>query len=36
MCIFCLITCKCIGHIYYIRGNHFCFIRTFSWYLCRS
>ena len=23
MCIFCFITCKCIGQIYYIRGNHF-------------
>ena len=24
MCIFRLITCKCIGHIYYIWGNHVC------------
>ena len=23
MCIYCLITCECIGQIYYIRGNHF-------------
>jgi len=23
MCIFCLIACKCIGQIYYIRGNYF-------------
>jgi len=36
MCIYCLITCKCIGHIYYIRGNHCCSIRTFSCYLCKS
>jgi len=27
MCIYCLITCKCIGQIYYIRGNHFCSIK---------
>jgi len=30
MCIYCLITCKCIVQIYYTRGNHFCSIRTFS------
>jgi len=36
MCIYCLITCKCIGQIYYIRGNHFCSINTFSCYLCKS
>ena len=36
MCIYFLITCKCIGHIYYIRGNHFCSIRTFGCYLCKS
>jgi len=36
MCIYCLITCKCIGQIYYIRGKHFCSIRTFSCYLCKS
>ena len=28
MCIYCLITCKCIGHIYYIKGYHLCSIRT--------
>jgi len=33
VCIYCLITCKCIGQIYYIRGNHFGSIRTFSCYL---
>ena len=22
MCIYCFITCKCIGQIYYIRGYH--------------
>ena len=36
MCIYCLITCTCIGHIYYIRGNHSCSIRTFNCYLYKS
>jgi len=36
MCIYCLITCKCIGQIYYIRDDHFDAIRTFSYYLCKS
>jgi len=36
MCIYCLITCKCIGQIDYIRGNHFYSIRTLSCYLCKS
>ena len=36
MCIDCLIAYKCIGHIYYISGNHFCSIKTFSCYLCKS
>ena len=36
MCIYYLITCTCIGHIYYIRGNHSCSIRTFNCYLYKS
>jgi len=36
MCIYCLITCKCIGQFYYIRGNPFCSIRTLSCYLYKS
>jgi len=28
MCIYFLSTCKCIGQIYYISRNHFCYIRT--------
>jgi len=36
MCMYCLITCKSIGHIYCIRGNQLCSIRTFSCYLCKS
>jgi len=38
MCIDSLITYKCIGHIYYIRGNRFCSIKTFTCccYLCKS
>jgi len=36
MCIFRLITCKCIGQIYYIRGNHFFSFRTCSCFLCKS
>ena len=36
MCIYCLITCKCIGQIYYIKSNYLYSICTFNCYLCKS
>jgi len=30
---YCLITCKCIGQMYYIRGYHMCSIKTLSFNL---
>ena len=36
MCIYCLITCKCIGQIYYIKSNYLYSICIFNCYLCKS
>jgi len=36
MRIYWLITCKCIGQMYYIKGNHICSIKTLSFNLYKS